>query len=331
MNTKHRVTFLSRLLQIAGAIVVVALLGWNLVVHLDCQKTIKEYDRLKTKEQTELAQIAAMEKWQPQWLQVDTEQTSLRGQIKRLQEACVTADDFLGWFEGEFSSIVVHGRRSLSRTHLMYLPPGKHRLELTVTKATRFDGKVPEIVRGELVPGQIIEDPSFKQEILKKRAYVLEGGKAISQTLFGTPTEDGEILATFKITGQDPESFQIPTTRFQSSDSRRAPQPLLIPSEIEPESIWAGRSRNSNDLLASVKAKAHTGDQKSNFSMDFDSPDGGKGRLLFQTLLKIEGGPRFNITDQRSYWAMMQRLDRFPADFQRCFELRDGLYFLKQR
>ena len=313
---------------------------WNYIEIRSCNVAALEHAPWKAVDEKGKFQIREIESWPDQISKALRAEREERARQERLYEACLCKDDFFALHPGQFESFFYDGHPTdPRRMNWFYLPPGKHKLSVSIVRATRQDRQA------ELDHTNCC-DPSDQHttEILDKRDMLLTGEQIREIVFHREPTEagctyscalDGEVLVETDLFPAK-KSYSLRQVRGFPWTDPNISTPYAIAKVKESGGHYPNGpngARENAEFEFKLRKPLYGGTENRlplpDFKLTFEDESGTHVQLYFRFHLEIEGGPRANIVEYGLAQSFLSLLDNTRFEFDDWFELRDGLYFLR--
>ena len=320
---------------IVVAVILSSLVAWNYVEVCRVANAVRQHAIWKKVDEKEAAQFEEIKSWDPQFREVYEEERQERRGFRYLYQACRRKSDLFAVHPGEIYSKSVGMPGRPTGKHWFYLPPGEHRLNVSITKVTRKGGLFPTITPHNY------DTPSDKcvTEKLAEHDYELKGGQ-FHEIDFHRESSDERSTFTGSLNGEVIEETVVgPAKRRPTIHKTSSSGEFFVPNEIwSVQTLGAGGNRTviqNGTVIQNSKLEFVLRDRFRNerlipdYMLRFNNTAGDGVLVHYRFQLDLDGGPRANIIEQAFSMTMMSLLKLAPLDFVRHFECKDGLYFLK--
>ena len=322
---------------IVVAAIFLSLVVWNYVEIRGVGDAVRQHALWKKVDEKEAALFEEIKSWDGQLREAHEEERQERRGFRYLYRPCRRKSDLFKVHPGEIYSKSVGTSVSPTRKHWFYLPPGEHRLRVSITKVTRKGDVFPRITPHNY---DKLSD-ECKTEKLAKHDYELKGGQ-FHEIEFHRESSDEGSTFTGSLNGEVmAETFVGPTKRRPRIHQTPSSCEFVVPNEIwSVQPLGAGVASGHGTVIQKsvvkhsefefmLRDKIWNVRLIPDYMLRFNNTAGDGVLVHYRFQLDLEGGPRANITDQVFSMTMMKLLKKAPLDFDRHFECKDGLYFLK--
>ena len=318
--------------------ILLSLAVWNYVEIRGLGNAVRELVHWNKVDKKEAAQLEEIESWDGQFRAAYKEESEERRSFRSLYQACRCKSDLFAVHPGEIHSKSFGRPSRPARKHWFYLPPGEHRLHVSISKVTREGGVFTVVSR------ENYDNPSdgCVTEKLAEHDYELKGGQVHEIEFHRESSEEGctftgsvngEVMAE-TVVGPAKHGYRIHNTSGTGNSviphEIRAVQALGSSGEGGLEkAIQTAEFEQNSEFEYMLRDKIWYPRLIPDYMLRFDNTAGDGVHVHYRFQLEVAGGPRANIVDQMFSTTMMNLLKKSPFDFDRHFEYKDGLYFLK--